>query len=262
MTASRVAIRQDERNRMNEDLRAETVTVKGASGTDVPAYLVTPVVRERRPAVVVIHHMPGYDWSTKEMVRRFGAHEYLAIMPNLHYHDAPGAAPDDAAAASRAAGGVPDDRLVADVAGAIEYVKGLDGWNGKVAVIGHCSGGRQAFLAGCRLDVDAVVDCYGAFVVGSPPESTGLKIGPIVDLTPNLSAPLLGLFGAEDAYPNPEHVAELEAALKAAGKEFEFHTFDGAGHAFFSVDRPNYRVEAANRGWELIFEFFGKHLSA
>jgi carboxymethylenebutenolidase len=228
----------------------------------VPAYLVTPVASQPRPAVVVIHHMPGFDWSTKEITRRFGAHEYIAIMPDLHHHDAPGASPDDAAAASRAAGGVPDDRLVADIAGAIGYVKNLEGCNGKIGVIGHCSGGRQAFLVGCRLDVDAVVDCYGAFVVGSPPEATGLQVGPIVDLTPNLSAPLLGLFGAEDAYPNPEHVAELEAALDAAGKEFEFHTFEGAGHAFFSVDRPSYRVDAANEGWDLIFEFFGKHLSA
>jgi carboxymethylenebutenolidase len=182
-------------------------------------------------------------------------------MPNIHWHDAPGASPDDAAAASRAKGGVPDERLVGDVSGSIEHLRSLPGFSGKIGVIGHCSGGRQAFLAGCRLDVDAVVDCYGAFVVGDPPAQTGPKIGPIAGLTPDLSAPLLGLFGAEDAYPDTAQVAELRQILADNGKEFEFHTFEGAGHAFFSVDRPSYRADAANAGWELIFRFFGEHLA-
>jgi carboxymethylenebutenolidase len=248
--------------RMNEDLRAETVRFAGAGGADIEGYLGVPAGEEGCGGVVVIHHMPGYDWSTKEITRRLAANGFVAVMPNIHWHDAPGASPDDAAAASRAGGGVPDERLVEDVRGAIEYLRTVPGHNGKVGVIGHCSGGRQAFLAGVSLDVDAVVDCYGAFVVGSPPPQSGLTMTPLVDRTPSLSAPLLGLFGADDAFPSPEHVAELAAALDSSGKEYEFHTFEGAGHAFFSVDRPSFRVEAANEGWDLIFQFLGKHLGS
>ena len=50
-------------------------------------------------------------------------------------------------AAARAAGGVPDDRLVGDVAGAVEHLRSLPGANGRFGVIGHCSGGRHAYLA-------------------------------------------------------------------------------------------------------------------
>ncbi len=50
--------------------------------------------------------------------------------------------------------------------------------------------------------------------------------------------------------------------MKEHGKTFEFHTFDDAGHAFFSVDRPSYRVEAAKQGWKLIWDFFGRYLAA
>ena len=85
---------------------------------------------------------------------------------------------------------------------------------------------------------------------------------PIVDKTPSLSCPLLGLFGEDDKYPSPAQVAELEEALKAAGKTYEFHSYPGAGHAFFSVNRPAYRAEAANDGWQQIFAFYGKYLSA
>jgi carboxymethylenebutenolidase len=106
------------------------------------------------------------------------------------------------------------------------------------------------------------VDNYGAFVVGNPPEGMPLKVGPIVDKTPQLSCPLLGLFGADDKYPSPEHVKELEEALKAAGKTYEFHSYEGAGHSFFSPDRPAYRPEAAVDGWNKVFAFYGKYLGA
>jgi carboxymethylenebutenolidase len=205
--------------------------------------------------------MPGYDIQTKEITRRFAAEGYNAVMPNLYWREAPGASPDDAAATARAAGGVPDERLVGDVAGAMSYLKALPAANGKVGVIGYCSGGRQSFLAAVSLPLDAAVDCYGAFVVGTPPEGMPLKVGPIVDKTPQLSCPLLGLFGAEDSYPSPEQVKELEDALKAAGKTYEFHSYEGAGHAFFSVNRPSYRPEAANDGWDKILEFYGKYLA-
>ncbi|MGH9018960.1 MAG: dienelactone hydrolase family protein, partial [Acidimicrobiales bacterium] len=126
----------------------------------------------------------------------------------------------------------------------------------------YCSGGRQSFLAACSLELDAAVDCYGAFIVAPPPEGLPLKIGPIVDLAPKLSCPLLGLFGSEDQYPSPSEVAELEAALTDAGKNFTFHSYEGAGHAFFATNRPSYRPEAANEGWDRIWEFFGAYLSA
>ena len=92
-------------------------------------------------------------------------------MPNLYYRVPPGASPDDAAAAARAQGGVPDARLIGDVAGAAAYLRGLTSSNGKVGVIGYCSGGRRSVLAAFSLPLDAAVDCYGAFVVGNPPRA-------------------------------------------------------------------------------------------
>jgi carboxymethylenebutenolidase len=157
---------------------------------------------------------------------------------------------------------VPDERLVGDVAGAVAALKAQPGSNGKAATIGYCSGGRQSFLAACSLPLDAAVDCYGAFVVGTPPEGAPLKVGPIVHLAKDLSCPLLGLFGAEDKFPSPEQVAELEQALKDSDKSYEFHTYDGAGHAFFAPDRPSYRPEAANDGWQRIWAFLGRHLAS
>src|SRR6516225_2112652 len=198
---------------MYDAMLAETVTIRGDGDDEIEAYLARPMSQGPHGGVVVLHHMPGYDAPTKEITRTFAVHGYNALMPNLYHRVAPGASPDDAAAAARAQGGVPDRRLVGDVAGAAAYLRGLTSANGKVGVIGYCSGGRQAFLAAVSLPLDAAVDCYGAFIVGAPPGGSPLKVGPIVDKAPDLSCPLLGLFGADDQYPSPSHVAELEAAL-------------------------------------------------
>src|SRR6476646_5746619 len=162
--------------RVSDSLSASTIQLAGHGGDEIEAYLARPDGAATRGGVVVIHHMPGYDRASKEIVRRFAELGYDAICPNLHYREAPGAAPDDASAAVRAAGGVPDDRLVGDVAGAAAYLRARPSSNGKVGVIGHCSGGRHAFLAACHLDLQAAVDCYGAFVVGDPPEGFPLAV--------------------------------------------------------------------------------------
>jgi len=246
---------------MYDAMLSETITIHGHQGDEIEAY----AARTLRPGpvggVVVIHHMPGYDGGTKEIARTFAAHGYNAVMPNLYHRDAPGASPDDAAAAGRAKGGIPDERLVGDVAGGAAYLRGLTNCNGKVGVIGYCSGGRQSVLAACSLPLQAAVDCYGAFVTGTPPQGMPLKIGPIKHLLKDLSCPLLGLFGADDQYPSPEQVTELEEELKAQGKTYELHSYEGAGHAFFAVNRPAYRPEAAMDGWGRIWTWFGQYLS-
>jgi carboxymethylenebutenolidase len=247
---------------MYDAIMAETINFTGHGGDQVEAYLARPLGPGPSGGVVVIHHMPGYDAETKEITRTFAVHGYNAICPNLYTREAPGASPDDAAAAARAQGGVPDERLVGDVDGAAKYLRALTNANGKIGTIGYCSGGRQSFLAAVSLPLDAAVDCYGAFVVGTPPEGMPLKVGPLVHLTKNLSCPLLGLFGQEDSYPSPEQVDELEQELKTQSKAYEFHRYEGAGHAFFAVNRPAYRVEAANDGWQRIWDFFGRYLAA
>ena len=166
---------------MSGPMLAETVRFRGDGGHRIEAYGARPLAHGSSGGVVVIHHMPGFDEATKEITRRFAVNGYNAICPNLHYREAPGARPDDAAAASRAAGGVPDERLVGDVSAASEWLRDLPSSNGKVGTIGYCSGGRQSFLCACRLPIDAAVVCYGAFIARRPPEGSGLHAQPVID---------------------------------------------------------------------------------
>ena len=240
---------------------AETVLMRGHRGDRIDAYLARPLGAGPYPGVVVIHHMPGWDGPNKEITRRFAHHGFVAIVPNLHFREGK-ATPEENSASIRAAGGMPDDRTMGDVQGAIDYLRELPHLNGKVGVIGYCSGGRQAYLAACTLrGTDAAIDCYGGGVVAKPEELTPRQPTAPIELTKNLQAPLLGLFGVEDTRPSPDDTAKTEAALKEHGKTFEFHTYDNAGHAFFAVDRPQYRQHAAVDGWKRVLGWFEKYLA-
>ncbi|MEU0557347.1 dienelactone hydrolase family protein [Dactylosporangium sp. NPDC006015] len=242
---------------MSDAIRAETVYV---GDEKIQAYQARPVGPGAFPGVVVIHHLPGWDESTKEMVRRFAVNGYLAICPNLFWREAPGASPDDASAFVRGQGGIPDEQVIQDVRTAADALRAMDGHNGKVGVIGHCSGGRQALLVATAMPLDAAVDCYGAFALEPPAASTGLKMTSIKDRLPDLGCPVLGLFGVDDRNPAPAEVERLAGILAEHGKQFERHSYEGAGHGFFSPDRPGYRQQAAVDGWKRIFAFFDRHL--
>ena len=247
---------------MTSDIRAYTTEISGLGGDPIEVYVALPEAPTPHGSVVVIHHLPGFDEQTKEIVRKFAAHGYAAAMPNLYSREAPGASADDAAAIARSQGGVPDARLVGDVEAVAGFLRAQSGANAKVGVIGYCSGGRQSVLAACSLTLDAAVDCYGAFVVADPPRDHPLSsVSSLAPLLSELSCPLLGLFGAEDQYPSPEQTETLRSILTEHAKTFEFHTFEGAGHAFFAVERPSYRPEAAVAGWNLIWDFFARHLA-
>ena len=111
-----------------------------------------------------------------------------------------------------------------------------------------------------RKDVDACADLWGGRVVmGKEELNAKTPVAPI-DMTKDLSCPLIGLFGNDDRAPSPEQVNQHEAELKKHGKAYEFHRYDGAGHGFFYWHRPIYRPEQAMDGWSKLFAFFGKHL--
>jgi carboxymethylenebutenolidase len=245
---------------MYEGLLAETVRVTGFGGDQIDAYMARPLTGTSFPGVVVVHHAPGWDEGSKEITRKFAHHGYAAVCPNLHFREGPGAS-DDVAARVRAAGGVPDDRCMGDLDGAIRFLRSLPYLNGKVGIIGFCAGGRQVYLATCLLDgLDAGVDCWGGRVIAKPEElSERHPVSPIT-YTARLSCPLLGIFGGDDANPDRAQVAETARILEQHGKTFEFHTYEGAGHGFFAVDRPNYRPVQATEAWVKVFEWFERYL--
>jgi carboxymethylenebutenolidase len=245
-------------------MTCENVTVNGDKGTPITAYVAKPSGPGSFPGVVLIHHLPGWSEFYIETTRRFAHHGYLAICANLYEREGGGSDgdPDDVAAKARAEGGIADSQMVGDTEGAVKWMRAQPNHNGKVGLFGSCSGGRHAFIYACqRKDVGACVELWGGRVVmGKEELNPKTPVAPI-DMTKDLSCPLLGLFGNEDRAPSPEQVNQHEAELKKHGKTYEFHRYDGAGHGFFYWHRPLYRPEQAMDGWNKVFAFFGRRLA-
>jgi carboxymethylenebutenolidase len=244
-----------------EGMLAETITMSGDGGQLINAYLARPLGRGPFPGMVLIHHNPGWDEIYREFTRRFAHHGYVAIAPNLFFRAGHGT-PEDVGAQVRSEGGVADDQVLGDVAGAMALLRSLPYATGKVGLFGTCSGGRHAFLAACRLaGIDAAVECWGGNVVQKAEDLVPKRPVAPIDYTADLSAPLLGIFGNDDRSPTPEQVDLHEAELRRHGKDHEFHRYDGAGHGFFYYDRPNYRAEQAIDGWKKVWAFLERHLA-
>ena len=188
-----------------EGMIAETVAFADGKGRKIRAYLSRPLGEGPCPSLVLIPHMPGWDEWTRECARRFTQHGYSVL-----YRDYGSTDPVADAQAARAAGGARDDDVMADCAGSVDFLKCQDWSNGKVGVIGMCSGGRHAFLAACTVDgLDAAVDCWGGGVVAGPEDLSPARPVVPIDYTEQLNIPLLGIFGIAAGYVGTLIVGKL-----------------------------------------------------
>jgi carboxymethylenebutenolidase len=243
-----------------------TITTYPAGGGDeIHAYVARPsgdADGGPRPGLVLTMHMPGFDEFYFEFAERLARHGYDVICPDLYCRYGHGLS-DDVTAKVRAEGNLPDDSAVADLAAAREWLLALPSSNGKVGILGTCSGGRHSLLtASLKPGFDAVVDMWGGGVVAAPEDATSARPVAPVEYTEQLEAPLLGLFGNDDKSPSPEQVDVHEERLKAAGKDYEFHRYDGAGHGFTYYHTPLYRQEQAMDAWSKVFGFLATRLGA
>jgi carboxymethylenebutenolidase len=240
------------------------LTISGNGGDEIDAYYAQPSGAGPFPGVVVIQHIFGVDEWLMETCRRLAHHGYAALAPNLYARiGSLGSGPvEDLAARLRAKGGLNDDVVMGDLQGAVDVLRTGPESNGKVGTIGFCMGGRFAYLAACCVNgLDAAIDCWGGGVAPDPEQPGNPPGTPPIDLTERMRAPLLGIFGNDDARPSPAEVDRTEAKLKSLNKPYEFHRYDGAGHGFFNWSNAAYRQQQASDGWERVWAFFGSRLS-
>jgi carboxymethylenebutenolidase len=200
----------------------EWVQIKVGDRT-LHAFLVFPEVKEKSPAVVVIHENKGLSDWVRSAADQFAEAGVIAIAPDHLSGLGPGGGKTSdfpsVDAATQALYKLPPDQVTADLNACADYVAKLDACNGKVAVGGFCWGGGQTFrFATSRESLVAALVFYGP----APEDKAAIA---------RIRCPVSGFYGENDARINAG-IEKAAAAMKEAGKAYDPVVYKGAGHGF------------------------------
>lgn len=198
------------------------------------------------PAVIVIHENRGLNPHIEDVARRLAIEGFAAYAVDLL---APfGGTPDDEDEARKLIRQLDPEETSRQLAAITAYLKAATVYNGKVGAVGFCWGGGMVNrLAAAAPGLDAAVAYYGRQV----PTEQAAKI----------KAALLLHYGALDSRINAG-IADYEAALKAAGVEYQLYIYEGAQHAFNNdTNEARYNEPAAKLAWSRTIAFFKQKLA-
>ncbi len=222
-----------------------------AQGGKMDVLLGVPEGADPFPTIVVAHHRWGLDPFTRKVIERLNANGFVAGAPNL-YHRRP--AGEDTAESMKF---LDDEEMIADVKTATAFLQSQkQAKPGAEGMMGHCMGGRVAFLGAASHPFKAAVMLYGGSI--NIPRAPGKPVA--LTRAAGVTCPLLGFFGKEDKNPSPADMAAIDAELTRLGKKHEFHAYDGAGHAFQNFQDERYREAASEDAWRRYVAFFRETL--
>ena len=236
--------------------------LEGMQGQDMATYVShpTPSGNATFPAIIVIMEAFGVVRHIEKVCDRFAQEGYVAVAPALYHRDHPNPklAYDDMPAVQKYMGNLRDDELVTDLNVTINYLQDqFPRTRGqKIGIVGYCVGGRITYLAATSCPgLSAASVYYGGRIL------VPFGDGPApVDLTHQIQIPVMGNFGALDANPTPDDVAQIEAKLKDAGVTYDFKMYPDVGHGFNCDERDSYDQAAADDALARTLSWFDKYV--
>jgi carboxymethylenebutenolidase len=246
-----------------ETIKTDTAGLKAGdakvavAGGEMPVYFARPANAANPPVVLVAMEIFGLHEWVKDITRRVAKLGALAIAPDYYFRfgvnlleitDTPKLLP--------IVNKKPDAELFADLDATVAWAKQQGGNTNRLGIMGFCRGGRTVWeYTSHNPNLKASVAFYGTLT--DPPNPLWPKSP--MQLVPEMKAPVLGLYGAEDQGIPVAQVKAMEAAMKAANKPAEFHIYPGAPHGFEADYRASYRKDAAEDAWKQMQAWFKKN---
>ncbi len=217
----------------------------GGNSGKMRGYLVKPAGDGPFPAVLVIHENRGLNPYIEDVARRAAVEGFVALAPDGLYPV--GGYPGNDDDGKKLQAGLDRGKLQTDMLNSAKFLKSHELSTGKIGATGFCWGGGSVNSLAVTMggDLQAGVPFYGA-----APKS-GIE---------NIQAPLLIQYAEDDPRINAMR-PDFEAALKAAGKKFEMHTYPGTKHGFHNNSTPRYNKDAAQLAWDRTIAFFKANLA-
>jgi carboxymethylenebutenolidase len=250
------------KERLNASPRHGEFANTTVNGVPLELWVSYPERRDKAPVVVVIHGAAGFNDWIRGVADQLAADGFIAVAPDLLSGKGPNGGGsgslvnrDDLRKTLRS---LTRAEIDARLNAARDYGLRLPAANGKSATMGFCSGGTNNFAyTVSQAGLNAAVIFYG-----SAPSAPGAAPGSFMpaDTLANIKAPVLGLYGGEDARINAT-IPATQAKMKALGKIYETHIFEGAGHGFLGQQgRMNgANLKASEQAWPVAVSFLRKH---
>jgi carboxymethylenebutenolidase len=247
-------LEKDAKARLESSPRhGEWVTVEAPMGDKVDVWVVYPERKDRAPVVLVIHEIFGLtDWA-RAVADQLAAEGFIAVAPDFLSGKGPegkGSASLGADAARQLNSALQPAEVVSRLNAVAAYATKLPAATSRFGVVGYCWGGGISFLyATEQPDLGAAVVYYG--------------VSPATPALARVRAPVLGLYGGDDARVNATIPAAQEE-MKRLAKRYEVEIYDGAGHAFLRQQdaREGANLRAAQRAWPRTVQFLKAALSS
>jgi len=240
------------------DIISQNVWFEGKGGA-LGGYLARPAGKGPYPGVIVIHENRGVTDYIQDVTKNLAREGYVGLSVNLVSRSLGADYIGGSDEAMNALGKLSDDDAMADLDAGVEYLKKQPVvFTNSIGCMGFCMGGRFSLLfAEHRKDLKAAVVFYGRPINKITPLQTQSPI----DLVPEITAPLLGNYGAADAGIPVDDVKKLEDALQKSKKIFDIKIYPDAKHAFHNTG-PSYHAEAAKDSWNRTVGWLEKYLKS
>jgi carboxymethylenebutenolidase len=213
------------------------------------AYSAAPE-RGPRGAIVVVQEIFGVNEGVRNRCDRWASLGYLALAPDLFWRLEPGVeldpdVPEQFKQALALMQRFDQDLGIADIEATIREARQLGG--GKVGLVGYCLGGRLAFMAAARTDVDASVGYYGVGLEGLLGEQHAI------------AHPLMLHVAGADHFVTPDKQALIHDGLDGHPK-VTIHDYPGVDHGFASDHGARRSAAAAELADARTEAFFAEHV--
>ena len=242
----------------SEGLDAGEVRIPVSDG-ELVAYAARPATAAAGgwPTVLVVSEIFGVHEYIQDVCRRLAKLGYLAIAPELFARQGdPRSLSSIPELQAKITSRTPDAQVFADLDACVAWAGRQGGDLQRLAVTGFCWGGRITWLyAAHNPKIRAGVAWYGR-LVGTVNEFTPQHP---TDIAGRLPAPVLGLYGGQDAGIPQETVEQMRQALGQGRSASQIHVYPDAPHAFHADYRPSFRAEAAADGWQRLLEWLKQH---
>lgn len=219
-----------------ESAAGEMITFTATDGKSASAFFLKSPTKSKKYLLVFQEWWGLNDHIKQEAEKYFNDLKDVNVLAIDLYDGKVATTPEEAGKYMQ---GADPARLEAIIKGAMKFA----GKGAKFSTVGWCFGGGWSLKA--------------TLLAGKQAKSCVMYYGmPVqeVEKLETIKAPVLGIFGSDDKWINPEVVAEFEKNMKTAGKELTVSMYE-ADHAFANPSNPNYEKEYADEAYQKSLAF-------